>query len=134
MPQSRPKGGRFEREFAHTIGGAKRTPLSGASGGGDISFEAGALWGDWSWELKRRQKLPVSITDAMYQAAGDIALGDRRRPAAAMREDGGKTIVLFYWHDLQPWVEAIAEVGRAGRVRDLGKQLEAIAHELRNVK
>jgi hypothetical protein len=131
--QARPKGRAFEREFAATAGG-KRTPLSGATGGGDVSFASGSLWADWSWELKRRSKLPALIVGAMLQAAGDIALGDRRMPAVAMREDNGRTIVVFYWDDLRNWVESIAQVGRAGRVRELGKELERIAFELRNVK
>jgi hypothetical protein len=129
---SKAKGSRFEREIARTLR-AKRTPLSGASGGGDVSFPTDSIWADWSMELKRRAKLPAFVTAALRQAAGDIRIGDRRKPAVVMREDGGPAIFVCYLDDLRPWVEALAEVGRAGRVHDLGRQLEAIAHELRSV-
>lgn len=127
------KGSAFEREVSRSLGG-KRTPLSGADGGGDVSLPTGSIWADWSWELKRRAKLPVFVVEALRQAATDIRIGDRRKPAVVMREDHAPAIFVCYLDDLVPWVEAIAEVGRAGRVRDLGRQLEAIAHELRGVK
>jgi hypothetical protein len=132
MTASSAKGRAFEREFAAELGG-KRTPGSGRSGGGDVSLPAGSLWGDWSWELKRRARLPAIVSEALEQASGDIAVGDRRRPAVAVREDHGRTIVAFYWDDLRAWVEALAEVGRAGEVRRLAAQIESAAREIRRV-
>ena len=133
MNTSKAKGSRFEREVARSLG-AKRTPLSGATGGGDITMPTGSIWADWSMELKRRARLPAFVTAALRQAATDNRIGDRRKPAVVMREDHGPAIFVCYLEDLRPWVEALAEVGRAGRVHDLGRQLEAIAHELRSVK
>jgi hypothetical protein len=91
------------------------------------------VWADWSWEAKRRARLPTLIRAAFLQAETDIAIGDRRRPAVAMREDGGRTIVAFYLDDLRPWVESLAEVGNAGRVRRIAEQIELAARELRRV-
>lgn len=124
-------GSRFERKFARSIKGGKRTPRSGADGGGDTTFEAGSLWSDWSFELKRRATLPKSLTGWLDQAESDIRIGDRRRPAIAVQEEGGRTIVAFYWTDLQTWVEALAEVGNAAHLRSLVRQLE---HQIREVK
>jgi hypothetical protein len=126
------KGRAFEREFAATIG-ARRTPGSGRSGGGDVTPRAGDVWADWSWELKRRARLPALVTEALEQAAADVVIGDRRRPAMAMRADHGQTIVAFYWEDLRTWAEALAEVGRSGEVRRLAAQIESAARQIREV-
>lgn len=126
------KGSRFERELALELGG-RRTPLSGAAGGGDVSLPDGSLWHAWSWEAKRRATLPVLLTAALEQAAADIAIGDPRRPAAAFRADNGRTIVAFYLDDLRPWAEALAEVGHRQRVRRLADQIEGAVRELRRV-
>jgi len=50
---SKAKGSAYERELARSMS-AKRRPLSGASGGGDIAPEPGTIWAHWSWEAKRR--------------------------------------------------------------------------------
>jgi len=107
---SKLKGSTFERELALALGG-KRTPLSGASGGGDITLQPDNVWHAWSWEAKRRATLPKMITDALAQAEHDVAIGDQRRPALAMREDHGRTIAVFYLEDLTRWIEAITELG-----------------------
>jgi hypothetical protein len=124
------KGSAFERELALMLGG-KRTPLSGASGGGDISLPSDSPWRWWSWEAKRRANLPAFIVAALMQAETDVAIGDPRKPAAAFREDGGRVIVAFYLADLIPWIEALVDVGTGGRIRRLASELETIALELR---
>ena len=129
---SKIKGSAFERELAGELGG-KRTPLSGGTGGGDVTLPTESVWRAWSWEAKRRARLPVLITDALEQAASDIAVGDPRRPAVALREDRGRTIVVFYLDDLRPWVEALLEVGHRQRVRRLADQIEGAVRELRRV-
>lgn len=106
---SKAKGSAFEREIAASIG-AKRMPLSGAVGGGDIRPEPDSIWAAWSFECKRRAKLPVLITDALAQAQADIAIGDPRSALMLMREDGGRTIACADWDDLRLWSEALAEV------------------------
>lgn len=123
------KGSGFERELALALGG-KRTPLSGGSGGGDVTLPSDSVWRAWSWEAKRRAKLPVLITAAMQQAESDIAVGDPRRPAVAMREDNGRTIVAFYLEDLTAWVDALSELGNGPRVRRIAQQIEQAARDL----
>lgn len=126
------KGRAFERELASALGG-KRTPRSGASGGGDITLPTGSIWQDWSWEAKRRAVAPAILTGAFRQAESDLRIGDRRRPAVAFREDHGRAIVAFYLDDLVPWAESLAEVGNAGRVRRIAEQIEEAARELRKL-
>ena len=126
------KGSRLERDVASVLGG-KRTPLSGGSGGGDVSLPTGSIWSDWSWECKQRAALPALITGAMLQANADIRVGDRRRPAVIIREDRGQALFVAHLSDVVTWAEALAEVGNASKVRDLGRQLEGIARELRSV-
>jgi len=123
------KGNLYERELARSMS-AKRRPLSGASGGGDIAPRPGTIWADWSWEAKRRKRLPAFVTNALTQAATDIALGDPRKPAVLMREDHGRTIFVAYWDDIRPWCEAVAETGHGSRLRALAKELRAISLEL----
>ena len=130
--KSRPKGAAFEREFARAVGG-KRTPLSGGAGGNDITFAPGSLWDAWGWEAKRRASLPVFVVKALVQAEAALPIGSRRRPAMAMREDNGRTIVAFYWDDLRPWVQAQAETGRGSRIRELARELERIAQALKGM-
>jgi hypothetical protein len=125
------KGSSFEREIALELGG-KRTPLSGASGGGDITLPPDSPWHAFSWEAKRRERLPVLLTGALAQAELDIAIGDPRRPAAAFREDHGRTIVAFYLDDIRRMVEALTDVGGGSRIRELARELERVAQELRS--
>jgi hypothetical protein len=122
-------GSGFERRFGKTAGG-KRTPRSGAAGGGDVSFPVGALWADWSWELKERASLPKSLTTWLGQAQSDIRIGDRRRPALALRETGGQTIVVFQWDDLRVWTEALVEIGNSAKLRTLVRQLQRQVQEI----
>lgn len=124
------KGTRYERELALELGG-KRTPLSGASGGGDITLPADSLWRAFSWEAKRRAALPIFLTKPLEQAAADIAIGDPRKPAVAFRADHSRTIVAFYLDDLRPLVEALTEVGGGARIRVVARDLERLAEELR---
>ena len=126
---SKAKGSAYERELARSMS-AKRRPLSGASGGGDIAPEPGTIWAHWSWEAKRRKRLPAFVTNALTQAATDIALGDPRKPAVLMREDHGRTIFVAYWDDIRPWCLALAETGHGYRLRQIGKELRACAAEL----
>lgn len=123
-------GKRFEQRFAQSAGG-KRTPRSGAVGGGDVSFAPGELWRDFSWELKHRASLPKLIVGAMDQAESDLAIGDRRRPAVALEEEGGRTLVCFRWMDLAPWVEALNEVGNASRLKSIVRQIDRDLTELK---
>lgn len=124
------KGSRFERELALALGG-KRTPLSGGAGGGDVTLPTDSKWRAWSWEAKRRAKLPVLISGAFDQAEADLAVGDYRRPAVALREDHGRTVVAFYLEDLIAWVDALEEVGNAPKLRRLAQQAEAALTEIR---
>jgi hypothetical protein len=103
--------------------GGKRTPLSGAVGGGDISLPDDSIFADWSWEAKRRQRLPSLLMDALAQASADIGIGDPRRPAVVMREDRGPAIFICRLDDFVAWALALAEMGNGARVRELIRQM-----------
>jgi hypothetical protein len=117
------KGSQFERELAQLMGG-KRTPLSGANGGGDLTFPSGSIWADWSHEAKRRACLPILITNAMRQAELDIGIGGRRKPMVHLRPDRGRSITCCYTDDLVTWAQALAEVGSMAHLRSLLRDLE----------
>jgi len=129
MTRSRPKGSAYEREVALAIGG-RRTPLSGAVGGGDISLPEGSIFADWSWEAKRRSRLPALVMDALAQAESDIAIGDPRRPAVVMREDRGRSIFVCHLDDFVTWAEALAEIGNGAKVRELVRQMRRDLEQL----
>jgi hypothetical protein len=125
----RAKGRAFEREVALLFGG-KRTPLSGAAGGNDITFEPDGIWADWGMEAKRRARLPVLVTAALDQAEAALPLGTRKRPAVVMREDSGRMVFVAYASDVKTWCEALAEIGESHRLRPLARELRAIAAQL----
>jgi hypothetical protein len=112
--RSKAKGSAFEREVAREFG-LKRTPGSGAMGGGDLTAPTDSIWGGFSWEAKRLKALPKFFGHALDQAQSDIAIGDPRIPIVATREDGGRMVLVCYAHDLRLWAEALAEVGQAGK-------------------
>jgi hypothetical protein len=129
---SKAKGRTAERYVATKLGG-KRTPLSGGTGGGDVTLPVGNLWADWSVEVKARASLPALITRAFAQAESDIRIGDRRKPLVILKADRSPALAVFRLDDVVAWVEALAQVGRASRVRDLGRELERIAFELKGI-
>lgn len=124
------RGSAFERECA-AIFGLKRTPLSGASGGGDLTAPAGSLWGDFSWECKRMKKLPVKFANAIRQAELDVGIGGTRIPAVLTREDHGTVYMIVPAEKLRAWVEAVAEVGGGAHIKALLRDLDRIARELK---
>lgn len=77
---ARQKGRRLELAAARALG-AKRTPLSGAAGGSDVTD------GRFSIECKARSRLPALIEKAFGQAVGDIAFGDPRVPLVILKAD-----------------------------------------------
>lgn len=128
----RAKGGRVEREIASLLGG-KRTPLSGGAGGNDITFPAGSIWDVWGVEVKARANLPALLSAAMRQAEVALPLGSPRNPAVVLRADGERPLFVARLEDVKTWAEALAETGRGSKVRELARQLQAIATELRSV-
>jgi hypothetical protein len=86
------KGTRLEHKAAKSLGG-KRTPLSGAVGGGDISGTR------FSVECKARATIPALIKNAFGQAERDINVGDTRTPLVIVQEDRGKAIACVYLDD-----------------------------------
>ena len=129
---SKRKGSRVEREVAAVLGG-KRTPLSGATGGGDVTLPPGSIWNDWSIEVKARKALPKLVTDAMAQARMDIALADPRKPMVVLKADRGQMLAVVDLRDLAMWAEALAEVGHGFRLREYAGQLEAVARGIRSI-
>lgn len=128
----RAKGGRVEREVAAIVGG-KRTPLSGGAGGNDITTRDDSLFNVWGIEVKARANLPVLISAAMRQAEVALPIGSPRRPAVVLKADGEPHLFVARLEDVKVWVEALAEVGRGSKVRDLARQLQGIATELRSI-
>lgn len=92
------KGTRLERRVARRMGGT-RTPLSGATGGGDISGTR------FSVECKARASIPALITQAFAQAERDIAVGDTRPPLVVLQADRGKPVACLYLDDLMGIIE-----------------------------
>ncbi len=132
---SKRKGSQFEREIARQFGG-KRTPLSGAAGGNDITFADG-IWNDWGMELKRVAKLPASLVGkdgALTQAEGALPLGSPKKPCALMREDGGRSLFICYAEDMRQWCEALAESGQRMKLRSFARELRAIAQGLETIQ
>ena len=85
----------------------------------------GSIWRDWSFELKRRARLPVMVTKALDQAAADVAIGgDWRKPAVVMREDNGRSIFIAYLDDIEAWAGGLAEIGNSSKVREAIRVLE----------
>jgi hypothetical protein len=122
-----------EREIASLLGG-RRTPLSGGAGGNDLMFEPGNIFGDtFGIEVKARANLPVLLAAAMRQAEVALPLGSPRKPAVVLRADGTPPLFVARLEDVKVWVEALAETGRGSKVRELARQLQAIATELRGI-
>lgn len=129
----RTKGARVERQIAAMLGG-KRTPLSGGAGGNDLTFQPGNLIGDtFGIEVKARANLPVLISAAMRQAEVALPLGSPRRPAVVLKADGEPPLFVARLEDVKVWCEALAETGRGSKVRELARQLQSIATELRSI-
>lgn len=126
------KGRVFEREMALMLGG-KRDPMSGRESGHDIVVEPAGIFADWAWEMKRRAAIPNLVTMALAQSEAHIGIGDRRRPAMAMRGDGGRAVVAMYADDFVTWATALAEMGQGSHVRGYARELDRIAAELRRL-
>lgn len=125
------KGSAYERQLARQLG-VKRTPLSGADGGNDLMIPDGHLLDPWGIEAKRRKKLPASIVSWLAQAEYALPVGSMRKPAVIMREDRGRSIFVAYLDDVMAWATALADTGSGKRHRDLARQLERIAAELKD--
>jgi hypothetical protein len=126
------KGRRAEREVAAIVGG-KRTPLSGGAGGNDITTRDDSLFNVWGIEVKARANLPALLSAAMRQAEVALPLGSPRRPAVVLKADGERPLFVARLEDVKVWIEALAETGRGSKVRELARQLQAIATELRGI-
>lgn len=129
---SKRKGSNYEREVARTIG-AKRTPLSGADGGNDLTFEQDHIWADWGVELKRRKMLPASILSWLAQAEYALPIGSQKQPAVVMRQDHGRSIFVAYLDDVIAWSSALAETGQGQKARAIARQLRVAADALEKI-
>jgi hypothetical protein len=113
--------------------GGKRTPLSGGAGGNDITTRDDSLFNVWGIEVKARANLPALLSAAMRQAEVALPLGSPRRPAVVLKADGERPLFVARLEDVKVWIEALAETGRGSKVRELARQLQAIATELRGI-
>lgn len=129
MTDPRRKGRRAEYRIAAALGG-KRTPLSGAVGGGDITLPAGNIWADWQVEVKARARPSWSDVQRALAQAEVAAQGTRRRPLAVVVPDRSPAVVCARLDDLRPWAEALAELGQGHRLRRLAGELRRLADEL----
>jgi hypothetical protein len=126
------KGREFEREMAKLLGG-KRDPTSGAISGHDLVLEPQGIFADFAWELKRRHAIPNLVSTALAQSQVGIRIGNSRRPAMAMRGDGGRAVVAMYATDFVTWATALSEMGQGSHVRAYARELERIAAEMRRL-
>lgn len=121
-PQSaKAKGTKLEREAAQIMG-AKRAPLSGAVGGGDIWFPMGSIFNDWLVEAKSRAALPKYFNLGMKQAEFECR-GTAKRPAVILKEDRGRIMFTCYLEDFVQWAEALAEMGQGAQARSVIRQM-----------
>ena len=128
----RAKGGRVERQVAAIVGG-KRTPLSGGAGGNDITTHDDSLFNVWGIEVKARANLPALIVNAMHQAEVALPIGSPRKPAVVLKGDNAPALFVARLEDVKVWVEALADTGQGSKVRELARQLQSIATELRSI-
>ena len=128
MPTPKPssarrRGAKLERKVAQQMGG-RRTPLSGAVGGGDITVPSDSCWADWSIECKlRRRPSWTDVRRALEQA--DTRTG--KCPLAVIGQVGGDTYAVCRLSDLVGWVDALMGAGLRGA------ELRAKVHELRRL-
>lgn len=113
---AREKGRRAERRVAAALGG-KRTPLSGAAGGSDVTLPPGAIWADWQVEVKARARVSWTTVREALDQAEHAAQGTRRRPLAVVVPDRERPVACMRLDDLIVWAEALAEIGRGWEVR-----------------
>ncbi len=125
------KGSRLERESAAMIGG-KRSPLSGAVGGGDIWLPSDSIFADWSWEAKARAKLPAYFTAAMSQAEIECR-GTNKRPAIIMKEDRGVIMFASRLDDFVQWSKALSEVGQGSSIRATINQAQRLLDQAKEM-
>lgn len=118
---AREKGRRAERKAA-TLLGSKRTPLSGAVGGGDV-LRAG-LAERFSVEVKARPSF--SVQSYLEQAKGDIVGGDNRLPLALLYPDRQRPMAVLFADD---FVALLQNEGpqSAYRVRELARHITELA-------
>lgn len=127
---NRRRGAEIEREVAHLMGG-KRNVMSGGSvlGGGDLVFPADSVFHDWLWEVKARKLVPEIIKLALEQARLE-STGTLKKPAAVIRAENSKPVVVFYLEDFVPWIEALTEMGQGARIKTLVRDMRRIMDEL----
>ena len=124
---AREKGRRAERKAA-TLLGSKRTPLSGAVGGGDV-MRAG-LAERFSVEVKARTSF--SVQSYLEQAKSDIVGGDNRKPLALLYPDRQRPMAVLFADDLVALLENEGPES-AFKIRELARKLEALAKEIRGL-
>lgn len=118
----RNKGRRGELAVAKALGG-KRTPLSGASGGGDVTVDG------WSVEVKCRATLPALIRDALSQAEADIGIGDARRPLVVLKADRQEALYVLREADFLR-LQNKGNTDNGWRIRQLARQVRTLAHQI----
>jgi hypothetical protein len=123
------KGSRAERRVAGALGG-RRSPLSGAVGGGDVWIPQASHWADWSVEVKARKRPSWSTVREALDQAEVAARGSRRRPLAVIVPDRAAPIACMRLEDLRAWADALAEIGTGSRLRALLRQARRVLDEI----
>lgn len=126
---SKRKGTEGEREVAALLG-AKRTPLSGAGGGNDLTLVP-PPWDVWGIEVKRRREPVMFLMHALDQAEAALGIGSQRRPAVLHRGDRSPWLFTARLEDVRTWVEALAEMGNGAKVRSHVRELERCLRALK---
>lgn len=115
----RDKGAAFEREIARLLGG-KRSPFSGAIGGGDIW--GGKLAQHFVLELKKGKQVPVFFRNALQQAQKDVPYGSGKKPMVIASNHGDGTddaYVVLKLHDFLDFVESYSGDPDADMIREV---------------
>lgn len=121
---ARAKGRRAEHKAAKLLG-SKRTPLSGAAGGGDVVRHG--IADRFSVEVKARPSF--SVQKYLEQAMSDISGGDTRKPLAVLVPDRQRAIFCLYAED---FIDLLSDEGptSAYKIREIARKVETLAKEI----
>lgn len=129
-PQSaRAKGRKLERDAAAVFGG-KRTPLSGAAGGNDVTLPTASIFGELAIETKARKRMSWTVIDQAFDQARAASKGGNKIPAVVTKEDGGKPMIHLDLAEFVQWSTALAEMGNGYAAKRVLAQIRRGVDEL----
>lgn len=123
------KGRKLERDAAAVLGG-KRTPLSGATGGNDVTLPSASIFGELAIETKARKRMSWTVIDQAMSQARSASRGGNKIPAVVTKEDGGKPMIHLDLAEFVQWATALSEMGNGYAAKRLLTQIRRGIDEL----